>query len=100
MTVQKTHTLIRTKAGGASQLRSDEVQGTFFEVPVVGKPFTFFADPLEHADASFRLIRTSFVTEVVVRKSYYTKDPMQSGASLTFATESGSVYTLQPIIHI
>ena len=89
MAVQKTHRLVRLKQGERSvPIRTQEIEGTFFEQPVAGRGFVFFAEPLTNKDADFRLISTSRVAYVAVGIRL---------DEMTFETESGSLYRIEPI---
>lgn len=89
MAVQKTHRLVRIKQGERSgPIRTQEIEGTFFEEPVAGRGFVFFAEPLTNKVADFRLITTSRVDYVAVRADI---------KEMTFSTESGSQYRIEPI---
>ena len=63
-------------------LRTSVINGIWDEFPVIGKPFTMTAPPLEVG--AFRYIRTSKIKEMNILENI-----------ITIKTESNSVYTIE-----
>jgi hypothetical protein len=69
----------------SGELRTQEIEGEFNELPRVGSSFTIFAKPLPESapGTTTRVVRTSLVTEVT-----------SGSGNFDFFTESGSEYWL------